>query len=75
MKGKPRVSGGRGSLVVMVMDLWLACHEFEPSTAEDPPCSAGRCKLNMSKLKCSPVGVVWKLREKGSQRSSVVLVS
>ncbi|GFV19440.1 hypothetical protein TNCV_3663731 [Trichonephila clavipes] len=29
---------GRGSLVVQVTDLWLACHEFEPSTAEDPSC-------------------------------------
>ncbi|GFV52993.1 hypothetical protein TNCV_2876591 [Trichonephila clavipes] len=26
----------RRSLVVMVTDSWLACHEFEPSTAEDP---------------------------------------
>ncbi|GFY20931.1 hypothetical protein TNCV_3989751 [Trichonephila clavipes] len=30
-------NGGHGSLVVKVMDSWLACHEFEPSAAEDPP--------------------------------------
>ncbi|GFU63524.1 hypothetical protein TNCV_1000751 [Trichonephila clavipes] len=29
---------GHGSLVVKVSDSWQACHEFEPSTAEDPPC-------------------------------------
>ncbi|GFW60207.1 hypothetical protein TNCV_1842881 [Trichonephila clavipes] len=27
----------RSSLEVKEMDLWPACHEFEPSTAEDPP--------------------------------------
>ncbi|GFU89610.1 histone-lysine N-methyltransferase SETMAR [Trichonephila clavipes] len=30
---------GRGNLVVKVMDSWSVCHEFEPSTAEDPPCN------------------------------------
>ncbi|GFV41651.1 hypothetical protein TNCV_3628021 [Trichonephila clavipes] len=29
---------GRGSLVVKVTDLWPACREFEPITAESPPC-------------------------------------
>ncbi|GFV58746.1 hypothetical protein TNCV_3730841 [Trichonephila clavipes] len=29
---------GRDSLVVKVTESWLACHEFEPSAAEDPPC-------------------------------------
>ncbi|GFY04429.1 uncharacterized protein TNCV_4415171 [Trichonephila clavipes] len=29
---------GRGSLVVKVTDSWSTCHEFEPNTAEDPPC-------------------------------------
>ncbi|GFW99085.1 hypothetical protein TNCV_3008551 [Trichonephila clavipes] len=29
---------GHGSIEVKVMDSWWACHEFEPSTAEDPPC-------------------------------------
>ncbi|GFX98589.1 hypothetical protein TNCV_1501671 [Trichonephila clavipes] len=28
------------------MDSWSACHEFEPSTAEDPPCRGGRYTLN-----------------------------
>ncbi|GFV82517.1 actin-binding LIM protein 1 [Trichonephila clavipes] len=35
------IQSGRGSLVVKVTDSWLAYHEFEPSTAEDPPCRAG----------------------------------
>ncbi|GFV83290.1 leucine-rich repeat-containing G-protein coupled receptor 6 [Trichonephila clavipes] len=28
---------GRGSRVVKITDSWLACPEFEPGTAEDPP--------------------------------------
>ncbi|GFT77376.1 hypothetical protein TNCV_1470361 [Trichonephila clavipes] len=47
-----------GSLVVQVTDSWSACHEFEPVTAENPPC---RRTLSMSRLKRSPVGLVWKL--------------
>ncbi|GFS76485.1 hypothetical protein TNCV_1621061 [Trichonephila clavipes] len=64
---------GRGSLVVKVTDLRLACHEFEPSTAEDPPCRKGGCTLNMSRLKRPPVDVVWKLG--GSAVSGVVLIT
>ncbi|GFT34049.1 hypothetical protein TNCV_4384961 [Trichonephila clavipes] len=52
-----------GSPVVKVTDSQLACHEFDPSTTEDPPCKEDRCTLNMSKLKCNSVGVVWKLGE------------
>ncbi|GFW73647.1 hypothetical protein TNCV_1541021 [Trichonephila clavipes] len=29
---------GRGILVIEVADSWPVCHEFEPSTAEDPSC-------------------------------------
>ncbi|GFV45034.1 hypothetical protein TNCV_907811 [Trichonephila clavipes] len=29
---------GCGSLVVKITDSWPACHDFEPSTAEDTPC-------------------------------------
>ncbi|GFY10671.1 hypothetical protein TNCV_2194921 [Trichonephila clavipes] len=29
---------GRGSLVVKVTDSCPTCHEFQPSTSEDPPC-------------------------------------
>ncbi|GFW60774.1 hypothetical protein TNCV_571191 [Trichonephila clavipes] len=50
---------GRGNLVVKVTDLLLECHEFEPSTTEDPPCRGNRYTLNMSRLKRPPVGVVW----------------
>ncbi|GFX94362.1 hypothetical protein TNCV_4294071 [Trichonephila clavipes] len=32
----------------------------KPSTAEDPPCRGRRCT---SRLKCPPVGVVWKLAQ------------
>ncbi|GFU43084.1 hypothetical protein TNCV_1215291, partial [Trichonephila clavipes] len=48
---------------------------FEPSTAEDHSVFSGPMQLNMSKLKCSPVGVVWKLREKeaSAQVSSLSL--
>ncbi|GFV53139.1 hypothetical protein TNCV_4954251 [Trichonephila clavipes] len=49
---------GRGSLVVQVTVSRPACHEFEPSTAEDPPYRKGRCTLNMSRLKRPPVGMV-----------------
>ncbi|GFV61261.1 hypothetical protein TNCV_891081 [Trichonephila clavipes] len=50
-----------------------ACHEFEPSTAEDSPYSgAGQSTLNMSKLKRPLVGVGTK---RGGARSSVVLVT
>ncbi|GFU96287.1 hypothetical protein TNCV_88641 [Trichonephila clavipes] len=45
--------------------LVVACHEFEPSIAEDPPCRGCRCTLNPSRLK--PVGVMRKL--------TIVLVS
>ncbi|GFT17299.1 uncharacterized protein TNCV_4806151 [Trichonephila clavipes] len=55
-------SGDCGSLVVKVTDSRMACHEFEPGTAEDPLYKGDRCTL-MSKLKCTPVGVVWKLGE------------
>ncbi|GFX62474.1 hypothetical protein TNCV_413161 [Trichonephila clavipes] len=53
---------GRGSLVVKVTDSWLAYHEFEPCTAENPLCRR-RCTLNMSMLKHAFVGAVWKLGE------------
>ncbi|GFU57557.1 hypothetical protein TNCV_3637191 [Trichonephila clavipes] len=51
-------SCGRGSLDVKVMNSWSACHEFEPSTAEDPPCRGCRCTLNIARLNCPPVGEV-----------------
>ncbi|GFV50534.1 hypothetical protein TNCV_2097121 [Trichonephila clavipes] len=36
--------------------LVIGCHEFEPSTAKDPPCT-----LNMPMLKRPPIGVMRKL--------------
>ncbi|GFY03389.1 hypothetical protein TNCV_1173471, partial [Trichonephila clavipes] len=38
-------------VLIMVMDSWLTCHEFEPSTAEDPP---SRYSLNMLRLDVLP---------------------
>ncbi|GFX30498.1 hypothetical protein TNCV_3461491 [Trichonephila clavipes] len=35
------VTYGRSNLVVKVKDSWPACHEFETSTAKDPPCWGG----------------------------------
>ncbi|GFX17184.1 hypothetical protein TNCV_2857071 [Trichonephila clavipes] len=49
--------GGRGSLMVKVTDLWLACHELELSAAKDPPCRGGHCTFNLSKLKSNSIGV------------------
>ncbi|GFX17151.1 hypothetical protein TNCV_4266771 [Trichonephila clavipes] len=40
------VTRSHGSLVVKVADSCPACHEFEPSTAEDPSCR--ECRLNLS---------------------------
>ncbi|GFU84770.1 hypothetical protein TNCV_2127111 [Trichonephila clavipes] len=62
------------SRVVKITDSWPACHEFEPSTAEDPPFRDGRCALDMSRLKRPPVGGVLKLGE-GVTSSGVVLVT
>ncbi|GFS55535.1 hypothetical protein TNCV_1627641 [Trichonephila clavipes] len=42
-----RNDGGEGK------ESWLACHEFEPSIAEDPPCREGRSTLNLSRAKLS----------------------
>ncbi|GFY02663.1 hypothetical protein TNCV_3505431 [Trichonephila clavipes] len=36
-----RENCGRGSLVLKVTDSWPVCQEFEPSTAEHPPCREG----------------------------------
>ncbi|GFV24678.1 hypothetical protein TNCV_881481 [Trichonephila clavipes] len=51
-----------GSLVDKVKDSWLACLEFEPSTAKDLSCR-DRGMLNLSRLKRLLVGVAWKLEE------------
>ncbi|GFX56409.1 uncharacterized protein TNCV_2243411 [Trichonephila clavipes] len=63
---------GHDNLVVKVMDLWLAFHEFDPVLLKTRRVGQ-RCMLNLSKLKRPPVGVVWKLRE-GGTNSGVVLV-
>ncbi|GFU59670.1 hypothetical protein TNCV_3186381 [Trichonephila clavipes] len=64
---------GRGSLVVKV-DSWLKCHEFESSATKGPSCRGACCILNLSWLKRPPVGVVWKLGA-SSEISSVILAN
>ncbi|GFW07854.1 hypothetical protein TNCV_3919871 [Trichonephila clavipes] len=48
---------------VKITDSWVACHEFEPCNAEDPPCRGGRSTFNLSRIKRPPVGGVWILGE------------
>ncbi|GFV55124.1 hypothetical protein TNCV_2623451 [Trichonephila clavipes] len=43
----PLNTSDRDSLVMKVTDFWSVCHEFEPSTTEEPPCN-GECTLNLS---------------------------
>ncbi|GFU73137.1 uncharacterized protein TNCV_1354281 [Trichonephila clavipes] len=60
-KAEPRVPwSDRGSLVVKVTNSCPTCHELEPGTDEGPPCRGGQCTLNISRLKRSTVGGVWK---------------
>ncbi|GFV33294.1 hypothetical protein TNCV_1498161 [Trichonephila clavipes] len=63
---------GHSSPVVKVTDSWQVCHEFEPSTIEDPQCNRGRFTLNKSRFKRPPFDVVCKLGDGGasSQGSS-----
>ncbi|GFT01396.1 transposable element Tc3 transposase [Trichonephila clavipes] len=63
---------GRGGLVALVMSSKPACHEFEPSTTEDPLYRWGRCRLNLSRIKRPPVGVVVR---RGSARSGVIVAN
>ncbi|GFY04347.1 hypothetical protein TNCV_4414351 [Trichonephila clavipes] len=58
----PLKNYGHCSLVVKVTNSRPACHEFEASTAEDSPCRKGRYTLNLSRLKCPLVDVVWKIK-------------
>ncbi|GFV22320.1 hypothetical protein TNCV_3923801 [Trichonephila clavipes] len=56
---------------VKVMNSWLACHEFEPSTTENPPCWEA---MHVKTVESSNVLLLvrWKLGERGepSQMSS-----
>ncbi|GFV14174.1 hypothetical protein TNCV_526481 [Trichonephila clavipes] len=56
---------GRSSLMLKEIVYWSVCQQFEPSATEDLPCRGDRCTFNLSKLKRSLVGVLWKLREWG----------
>ncbi|GFW26682.1 hypothetical protein TNCV_2850721 [Trichonephila clavipes] len=61
-----QISAGWG-VYGWVTNLWLACHKFEPSSAEDPQCRVVRCELHMLWLNCYPIGVVWKLGDGASR--------
>ncbi|GFY27403.1 transposable element Tcb2 transposase [Trichonephila clavipes] len=50
---------GHGGLVTKTTNSLLACPEFEPSAAEDPPCRGAHFSLNMLRIKCLTVGVMW----------------
>ncbi|GFX03779.1 ATP-dependent DNA helicase [Trichonephila clavipes] len=67
-------SSSRGSLVVKVTISWPACHEFEPSATENPPCRESRCTLNLGRLKRPLIDTVEKLGEDNAN-SGVVIVS
>ncbi|GFV16457.1 hypothetical protein TNCV_1526031 [Trichonephila clavipes] len=58
------MSGGRGGQVVKITDLWSACHEFEPSTTEDPPCGEAMHVKFVETLNVSPF-VWWDVLEEG----------
>nr|GFX89595.1 hypothetical protein TNCV_72881 [Trichonephila clavipes] len=53
------------------MDSYLACHEFEPRTAEEPPCRWGQTKLFMLRLKSISVDV--KVRREGASSGTVLV--
>ncbi|GFV32090.1 hypothetical protein TNCV_1673791 [Trichonephila clavipes] len=67
----------RGSPVVIVRISWPACHEFDPSTIENPSGRGGRCTLNLSRLNVLPLCDVnitlplirssWRVVSKGTQ--------
>ncbi|GFX11376.1 hypothetical protein TNCV_2804371 [Trichonephila clavipes] len=42
----------------------VACHDFDSSATEDPPCRGGLRTLNLSRFKHPPTGLVWKLGER-----------
>ncbi|GFW60536.1 hypothetical protein TNCV_568841 [Trichonephila clavipes] len=56
------------------IESWLVCHEFEPSTTKDPPCTLkDRCTLNLLRAQTSSCwcGV---LNRRGSTSSGVILI-
>ncbi|GFT26209.1 hypothetical protein TNCV_1544201 [Trichonephila clavipes] len=62
---------GRSSVVFKVTDTCRACHEFEPSTAEHPPCRGGDARLI-----CRGSNVLaWGGVEEGYARSGVVRIT
>ncbi|GFT40711.1 hypothetical protein TNCV_4042091 [Trichonephila clavipes] len=52
------------------MNSWPACHEFKPSTSEDPPYGERRCTLNLPRLKHPTIDVMGSLRGVSSAKES-----
>ncbi|GFT95973.1 endonuclease-reverse transcriptase [Trichonephila clavipes] len=51
-----RVPRGRSSLVVMITDSWMACHEFDSRATEDLPCRRADAS---SLLRLRVLSLVW----------------
>ncbi|GFU57964.1 hypothetical protein TNCV_5083241 [Trichonephila clavipes] len=54
---------GHGSHVVKVLDRGWPCHEFEPSTAKEPPCRGTMYVKSVESSNASSRGAVWYLGE------------
>ncbi|PRD29144.1 UNVERIFIED_CONTAM: hypothetical protein NCL1_30282 [Trichonephila clavipes] len=67
-----RLSCGRSSLMFKVMNWRLACHEFEPSTTDDPPKRGYPCALNLLRIKYPPLE--WCGSLEGVASSSVIVI-
>ncbi|GFV54482.1 hypothetical protein TNCV_2865661 [Trichonephila clavipes] len=57
-----------------VTDSWPVCHEFEPATAEDPPCREGRMHVNYVEAEKSSRWCNAEVR-RGSVELGVILIN
>ncbi|GFT23010.1 hypothetical protein TNCV_1857881 [Trichonephila clavipes] len=60
----PELYCGRGSKVT---DSWQACHEFEPSADEDPPCRGAMHVKSVESSNVLPLGLKKKVYEDSPQ--------
>ncbi|GFV71068.1 hypothetical protein TNCV_3703901 [Trichonephila clavipes] len=66
------IRGDHSSLVAKVTDSWQACHEFEPSSAEDSPCREAMHLKSVESLNVHRL--VWYLGDVGSSPGIVTMV-
>ncbi|GFT23171.1 hypothetical protein TNCV_1858891 [Trichonephila clavipes] len=66
MEDFQKICGG-GSLVAKVTDSWQACHDFEPSTAEDLPCKGEMHVKSVESSNALPL--VWRVAAQVSSSS------